>query len=924
MRTGLLIAFCIIIGSTLSTFVAFAWTAPTASPPGNNVAPPINVGGTLQLKSGTLGVNGLGVFGDTILSGSGIDGSPPAYLNFGATAGTGGYGIRNNNGTLEFKNINGSWGSLNATLVNLLQVNGITSSGLGQISSIKFNDGTTQTSAASANPWQTGGSYIYYNGGYVSIGTPSAYNPLELYGANTSFGIGGNLSSGQATGIQFQAFGQQHAGLRWANDGTHNLYLEDASLNANPSAWYNPNTVNFIVRNGSVGVGTTQPNDLLHVAGAGSSNAGISIGSPTDSSGGTNQLNFLAWRDVYGGNSNYLGASMYTVRNFICCGGYPSGGYAGVIDTDLAFATRDPGNTALNNKYSDLTERMRITAGGNVGIGTNNPFSTLQVSGNIGEYSPNSTSAGSPVGASIYLGDANYLGGSYYNSAPGLSAVFGAMGVASDLAFYTYTGSANSRSEKMRILSNGNVGINTNSPSSPLTVNGVIQSTSGGVKFPDGTTQTTAAGAGVWTTSGNNIYANNTGNVGIGTTNPTQSLDVSGNANISGGVYTSDWFRITNSNGLYWQNWGGGLYMADASWIRTYNNAGIWAGAAIFSGNVGIGTSNPTSPLTILTSGESSEIEDDIGFYDYTNSAVSIGYVGYRARGTTSSPTPVQAGDVLASYWGHPYTGSAFSTAGAGIFMRAEANATPTSYPSYMTFNTTPSNSSSAYERMRIASDGEVNIVNGLSANSNIGGGSVQLQSSGTNSNQTGYVAWYKPGNTVRLGYLGWDPNNIQLNLENGATFSVTGGQMIVYSSVTATAFNQSSDARLKTNIQTFPDALQVVNQLRGVTFNWKKDGIPSAGVIAQEVEKVLPSAVTTDSKTGMKSVEYSQLMAPMIEAIKEQQNQIDAQTKKTDAQAQETDTQKLCISSGTTQTCITQQQLAALLASHTTCTGSN
>ena len=147
---------------------------------------------------------------------------------------------------------------------------------------------------------------------------------------------------------------------------------------------------------------------------------------------------------------------------------------------------------------------------------------------------------------------------------------------------------------------------------------------------------------------------------------------------------------------------------------------------------------------------------------------------------------------------------------------------------------------------------------------------------------------------------------------------------MIVYSSVTATAFNQSSDARLKTNIQTFPDALQVVNQLRGVTFNWKKDGIPSAGVIAQEVEKVLPSAVTTDSKTGMKSVEYSQLMAPMIEAIKEQQNQIDAQTKKTDAQAQETDTQKLCISSGTTQTCITQQQLAALLASHTTCTGSN
>ena len=445
---------------------------------------------------------------------------------------------------------------------------------------------------------------------------------------------------------------------------------------------------------------------------------------------------------------------MYTVRNFICCGGYPSGGYAGVIDTDLAFATRDPGNTALNNKYSDLTERMRITAGGNVGIGTNNPFSTLQVSGNIGEYFPDSTSAGSPVGASIYLGDANYLGGSYYNSAPGLSAVFGAMGVASDLAFYTYTGSANSRSEKMRILSNGNVGINTNSPSSPLTVNGVIQSTSGGVKFPDGTTQTTAAGAGIWTTSGNNIYANNTGNVVIGTTNPTQSLDVSGNANISGGVTPATGSASPTATVCI-----GRTGAAASTWPTRRGYAPTTTRASgpapLTSGNVGIGTSNPTSPLTILTSGESSEIEDDIGFYDYTNSAVSIGYVGYRARGTTSSPTPVREDDVLASYWGHPYTGSAFSTAGAGIFMRAEANATPTSYPSYMTFNTTPSNSSSAYERMRIASDGEVNIVNGLSANSNIGGGSVQLQSSGTNSNQTGYVAWYKPGNTVRLGYLG-------------------------------------------------------------------------------------------------------------------------------------------------------------------------
>ena len=77
-----------------------------------------------------------------------------------------------------------------------------------------------------------------------------------------------------------------------------------------------------------------------------------------------------------------------------------------------------------------------------------------------------------------------------------------------------------------------------------------------------------------------------------------------------------------------------------------------------------------------------------------------------------------------------------------------------------------------------------------------------------------------------------------------------------------------------------------------------------------------MPSAVTTDPKTGMKSVEYSQLIAPVIEAIKEQQTQIDAQ-------AQETDTKKLCISkSDGSKVCVTGDQLAALLANRATCTG--
>ena len=120
MRT-LLIALAI-VGTIASHSSAYAWTAPTAAPPGDNVSSPINVGSTPQLKNGTLGVNGLGVFGNTILNGINGDNNGNgvnSYLNFGATAGQNGYGIRDNNGTLEFKNYSGSWGSLNVTLTNL-------------------------------------------------------------------------------------------------------------------------------------------------------------------------------------------------------------------------------------------------------------------------------------------------------------------------------------------------------------------------------------------------------------------------------------------------------------------------------------------------------------------------------------------------------------------------------------------------------------------------------------------------------------------------------------------------------------------------------------------------------------------------------------------------------------------------------------
>ena len=91
-----------------------------------------------------------------------------------------------------------------------------------------------------------------------------------------------------------------------------------------------------------------------------------------------------------------------------------------------------------------------------------------------------------------------------------------------------------------------------------------------------------------------------------------------------------------------------------------------------------------------------------------------------------------------------------------------------------------------------------------------------------------------------------------------------------------------SSDRRLKKNIENIPDAVEKVQQINGVSYSWKDKEIDGyfkrekeIGVIAQDVEKVLPEIVATRDD-GYKAVRYDRLVALLIEAVKEQQEQID------------------------------------------------
>lgn len=96
-----------------------------------------------------------------------------------------------------------------------------------------------------------------------------------------------------------------------------------------------------------------------------------------------------------------------------------------------------------------------------------------------------------------------------------------------------------------------------------------------------------------------------------------------------------------------------------------------------------------------------------------------------------------------------------------------------------------------------------------------------------------------------------------------------------VNGTVAATDFDTLSDRNLKENIVNIPNAIDKVNAINGVYFNFKGDEKKHIGVIAQEVEAVLPEVISV-ADTGIKSVSYGNLIAVLIEAIKDQQKQID------------------------------------------------
>ena len=400
-------------------------------------------------------------------------------------------------------------------------------------------------------------------------------------------------------------------------------------------------------------------------------------------------------------------------------------GHPSISAIELGSLSADPLIFSTN-----AAERMRIMPNGFVGIGTTNPATPFEL--HSPDTSPYQVGIASTSRMRLINNNTTNNNAVELNLATVDTAGTVATGVRLVGIFTTHTALAASADfamvlrnngnwfEVARFAAGGNVGFGTNAPAYKLDVAGPIRSSSGGFVFPDGTVQTTAGGGGgggsQWVTNNTSVYYNG-GNVGIGTSTPGVALDVSqnsairvGNANLSSG---GDYVHLGNhtwfgGSSWQWDGQPGALYQ-----IQGQNHAWYTHNAVSFtnlmylnsSGNLGIGTSSPSSRLhvnggTIRLASTAGETPFQL--YSYANSN-SLWFTSGHPNTTELQLSPAYAVDYdrsLAVQYTPGTTGAAGGILNIGQLYKNNAN---------WTHGTTALYTSGA-ERLRINSAGNVGI----------------------------------------------------------------------------------------------------------------------------------------------------------------------------------------------------------------------
>jgi type II secretory pathway pseudopilin PulG len=307
-------------------------------------------------------------------------------------------------------------------------------------------------------------------------------------------------------------------------------------------------------------------------------------------------------------------------------------------------------------------------------------------------------------------------------------------------------------------------------------------------------------------------------------------------------------------------------------------------------------------------------------------------FMGLKARGTEAAPTYPLKGDMLAGFYGRDALDGLLNPAGYGgseMVILATENMSHSNKGTKIVFSTTKNGATPPVPRPVLTLDqdgmlkmGDQNFANALSATWSTpagtiisafpNGNAVAIGQDGAGNgvglgitrgvtatgagSAAGVLSYNIVNNSFGLGsgsgipldlstptshiHLSGSSNDIAINGKVAAVgdFSIAGNFSVTGTISSTGTITSASDRRLKKDITPLNDSLEKILNLRGVEFSWldKKAGEGrQIGFIAQEVEKIFPELVSKNVK-GIKSVAYQNLVAPLVEAIRDQQSEIE------------------------------------------------